>query len=31
MPDDGRLVALERRLDKIEPLVEQRLTCSLSP
>src|ERR1700722_15611992 len=26
MPDDGRLVALQRRIDKIEALVEQRLT-----
>ena len=31
MPDDGRLVALERRLDEIEPLIEQRLARSLRP
>ena len=31
VPDDRRLVALERRLDEIEALIEQRLAGSLSP
>ena len=30
-PDDGRLVSLERRLEKIEALIEQRLARSLRP